>query len=83
MNGILPLLFCFPFLDDSDISRLAERLVEIVDHSRFPSGKKSIPVMERALSLEEDGGSTSKPIPPPAIDGLGKVFFLHGDISWY
>ncbi|XP_034296261.1 apoptosis facilitator Bcl-2-like protein 14 isoform X1 [Pantherophis guttatus] len=56
--------------DDSDISRLAERLVEIVDHSRFPGGKKSIPVMERALSLEEDGGSTSKPIPPPAIDGL-------------
>ncbi|XP_070611351.1 apoptosis facilitator Bcl-2-like protein 14 [Erythrolamprus reginae] len=56
--------------DDSDISRLAQRLVEIVDHSRFPVGKKSTPVLDRALSLEEDGGSTSKPIPPAGIDEL-------------
>ncbi|XP_058046655.1 apoptosis facilitator Bcl-2-like protein 14 [Ahaetulla prasina] len=56
--------------DDSYISCLADRLVEIVDRSRFPDGKKNIPLMERALSLEEDGGSTSKPIPPAAVDGL-------------
>uniref|UniRef100_A0A8C7E4E5 BCL2 like 14 n=1 Tax=Naja naja TaxID=35670 RepID=A0A8C7E4E5_NAJNA len=56
--------------DDSDISRLAEKLVEIVDHSKFPNGKKSVQLMDRALSLEEDGGSASKPIPPPVIDGL-------------
>ncbi|XP_026558055.1 apoptosis facilitator Bcl-2-like protein 14 isoform X1 [Pseudonaja textilis] len=56
--------------NDSDISRLAEKLVEIVDHSRFPNGKKSSPLVERALTLEEDGGSTSKPIPPIGIDGL-------------
>lgn len=66
---------CFAFLDDSDIPRLAERLVEIVDRSRFPDGKKSIVVVERALSLEEDGGSASKPIPPAEDDGLGEVFF--------
>lgn len=62
---------------------MAERLVEIVDHSRCPGGKKGTPVLERALSLEEDGGSASKPIPPVGIDGLGKVFFLHVDISCY
>ncbi|KAM3832953.1 apoptosis facilitator Bcl-2-like protein 14 isoform 2-T3 [Vipera latastei] len=56
--------------DDSDIPRLAERLVEIVDCSRFPDGKKSIVVVERALNLEEDGGSASKPIPPAEDDGL-------------
>ncbi|XP_039210488.1 apoptosis facilitator Bcl-2-like protein 14 isoform X1 [Crotalus tigris] len=56
--------------NDSDIPRLAERLVEIVDRSRFPGGKKSTVVVERALSLEEDGGSASKPIPPAGDDGL-------------
>ncbi|XP_032076382.1 apoptosis facilitator Bcl-2-like protein 14 [Thamnophis elegans] len=56
--------------DDLDISRVAERLVEIVDHSRCPGGKKGTPVLERALSLEEDGGLASKPVPPAGLDGL-------------
>ncbi|XP_063165441.1 apoptosis facilitator Bcl-2-like protein 14 [Candoia aspera] len=45
--------------NDSEISHLVERLAEIVDHSKFPPGRKSSQVVERTLSLEEDGGWVS------------------------
>ncbi|XP_007435859.1 apoptosis facilitator Bcl-2-like protein 14 [Python bivittatus] len=58
--------------NDSDVSHLADRLAEIVDNSRFPSGRKTFQVVDRTLSLEEDGGWASKPFSQHqgGVDGI-------------
>ncbi|KAM6436665.1 apoptosis facilitator Bcl-2-like protein 14 isoform 1-T4 [Liasis olivaceus] len=56
--------------NDSDVSHLADRLAEIVDNSRFPSGRKTFEVEDRTLSLEEDGGWASKPFSQGGVDGI-------------
>ncbi|XP_054856136.1 apoptosis facilitator Bcl-2-like protein 14 isoform X2 [Eublepharis macularius] len=58
--------------EDSNITRVADRLAELVDNSRSRSKRTQAKGLVRTVSLEEDGGGTSKIVPEPRYKADGK-----------